>query len=584
MNGYRQALHIISALAVFIGVTCSSVYAEQSADSLPQPLTLQDADTYRQIFALQEKGQLNKAATLIKDIDNQLLMGHVLAQKYMHPTAYRSRYSELSDWLKLYYDHPIASRVKWLADKRRPKNAAYPRQPKKGYLNGVGHSVPQNFRASIPEHYNNRSSPRKTASIAREVRRLIRRGYPSGALEFLNKKETLRYLTASEESHLRGEISHAYFIFGVDDKAIRQARQAIGKNPTGAWLGHWAGGLAAWRSYRFELAEDFFTPLAENPDAPSTLRSGAAFWAHRSALRRGAPKQASSYLSIAAQFKDNFYGVMALQASGQLTRTEFKIPEIEPDFMGWLISTRGGRRTLALLQIGDWTRAERELRYLYHEATDSHKLSMIGFAARHHMPSLSYLLADIHKRRTGEYFNTALFPLLDPIVDYDVDEALVHAIIRKESSFYPLARSRAKAIGLMQILPSTAAFISGERKYRSSGRHLLHNPEVNLKLGQDYIRHLLNEPYIDGNLIKLLAAYNGGPGNLQKWKRRVDYHDDLFLLLESMPARETRNYVKAVTTYFYMYRLRLGLPTPELDELISGRAQDGRLAFLTSAE
>ena len=238
--------------------------------------------------------------------------------------------------------------------------------------------------------------------------------------------------------------------------------------------------------------------------------------------------------------------------------------------MGWLVSTRGGRRTLALLQIGDWTRAERELRYLYHEATDSHKLSMIGFAARHHMPSLSYLLADIHKRRTGEYFNTALFPLLDPIADYDVDEALVHAIIRKESSFYPLARSRAKAIGLMQILPSTAAFISGERKYRSSGRHLLHNPEVNLKLGQDYIRHLLNEPYIDGNLIKLLAAYNGGPGNLRKWLRKVDHQDDPFLLIESIPARETRHYIKIVISNLALYRAQLGQATPELLDLASG--------------
>lgn len=204
------------------------------------------------------------------------------------------------------------------------------------------------------------------------------------------------------------------------------------------------------------------------------------------------------------------------------------------------------------------------------------------------MPSLAFRLADLHRRDTGVEYLGALYPVLDPIFDYQIDQALVHAIIRKESGFYPLARSRAKAAGLMQLMPATAAFISNDRRYRSSWKHRLHNPHINLKLGQDYISHLLNEPVVENNLIKLLAAYNGGPGNLNKWIRKVDHDNDIFTLLESLPARETRNYVKGVIAYLYIYRLRLGQPAPELRMLLAGRNADswkqGQQSFLDIQE
>ena len=74
---------------------------------------------------------------------------------------------------------------------------------------------------------------------------------------------------------MRGEIAHAYFIFGVDDKALRTARQAIAKGGDSAFMGYWAGGLAAWRSAQYEIATSFFRTLAENKNAPDVLRAGA---------------------------------------------------------------------------------------------------------------------------------------------------------------------------------------------------------------------------------------------------------------------------------------------------------------------
>ena len=122
----------------------------------------------------------------------------------------------------------------------------------------------------------------------------------------------------------------------------------------------------------------------------------------------------------------------------------------------------------------------------------------------------------------------------------------------------------------MQIMPATASFVTKNRTYRGRGRHLLLNPQRNLEIGQAYINKLLNEPLIDGSIVRLLAAYNGGPGNLRKWLARVDHQDDPFLLIESIPARETRHYIKSVISNLALYRRQLGEPAPELRELAAG--------------
>ena len=122
----------------------------------------------------------------------------------------------------------------------------------------------------------------------------------------------------------------------------------------------------------------------------------------------------------------------------------------------------------------------------------------------------------------------------------------------------------------MQLMPATASFIARARGFRDRKRHELFEPEVNLNLGQTYLHHLLSEPLIEKSLVRLLAAYNGGPGNLRKWLRTVDHQDDPFLLIESMPARETRYYVKNVISNLGIYRLRFDESAPALTSLASG--------------
>ena len=129
---YRFGLKMAMLWSVFVLYTAVGTAPVGAVEKLPQFLSPRDADTYRQIFALQEDGEIKAAAMLIKTLDSDLLMGHVLSQKYLHPTAWRSSFKDLSVWLSRYNDHPSASRIKWLSDKRKPKGAKPAKAPEKG--------------------------------------------------------------------------------------------------------------------------------------------------------------------------------------------------------------------------------------------------------------------------------------------------------------------------------------------------------------------------------------------------------------------------------------------------------------------
>ena len=113
----------------------------QAPVDLPKPLDPDDAKRYARIFALQRDGHWKEADALIARLHDKLLVGRVLAQRYLHPTLYRSSYKELHDWLAQYRDEPEAKRIYELALKRKPRRAAAPASPVGGYLNGSGYDV-----------------------------------------------------------------------------------------------------------------------------------------------------------------------------------------------------------------------------------------------------------------------------------------------------------------------------------------------------------------------------------------------------------------------------------------------------------
>ncbi len=127
---------------------------------------------------------------------------------------------------------------------------------------------------------------------------------------------------------------------------------------------------------------------------------------------------------------------------------------------------------------------------------------------------------------------------------FDVPEPLLLGLIRQESLFHPVVRSGAGAVGLMQVMPGTARILA--RRERRGARPDLEDPEVNVRLGTAYLADMLRR--FGGDTIAALAAYNAGPGRVERWKRDgAELASDEFL--EAIPLRETREYVSRVLFY-----------------------------------
>ena len=92
-------------------------------------LNADDVENYRKIYLLQENCKWKSANKYIFKIQNKILLGHILAQRYLHPRCYRSKYLELYYWLKKYNDHPQAKRIYRLAVKRMPTGYKSPNKP-----------------------------------------------------------------------------------------------------------------------------------------------------------------------------------------------------------------------------------------------------------------------------------------------------------------------------------------------------------------------------------------------------------------------------------------------------------------------
>lgn len=133
---------------------------------------------------------------------------------------------------------------------------------------------------------------------------------------------------------------------------------------------------------------------------------------------------------------------------------------------------------------------------------------------------------------------------------YELPRYFINAVIREESKVRNEVESRAGAVGLMQLMPQTAKYLNKFLKLK--GKLDLTKPEVNIKIGAFYLKRL-HKRY-KGNLFYILAAYNAGPTNANRWIRKMNIEEETFFL-ESISFSETRNYVKRVFKSFYIYQI-----------------------------
>lgn len=568
MAAYRWFVVLLAIAAQ--GVCALAQEAAPAQSALADTPTLRvlsedDAARYKEIFELQEDGRWQAADEKISALENDILMGYVQHQRYMHPTAYRSSFSELKRWMSFYADHPDADEIYALARKRQPKSQSSPVRP-----------IPRKWRATPDKEF----SPEMTADYENTSASRLRQ--IEGRVRYLSNKE--RALDAKREidghvksgtiterqyDRMRSWIAASLYYQGYVDAAEEMATDASARNGDDAVLAYWIAGLIKFRKGDTSSAHDLFRAMAAVPYQEDSLRSAAGFWAARTALGAGNPAEVTPNLEIAARYPFTFYGQLALAQLGRSYDYNWSAPTLTQEQFDILVQSEPRiKRAIALAEAGQSTEADLELRWANGTIETPQIPHLLAVAVALDFPAAQI---DIALSDSNPALQAGLFPIphYTPESGFKVDRALLYALMRQESKFKTDATSRVGARGLMQLMPRTASYIAKDRSLRNrTGREKLYDPSYNMELGQTYVGYLIDGA-ADGDLFNLAAAYNGGPGNLRRWKRDVEIADPL-LFIESIPNRESRDFVEKVLTNFWVYRARLGQPAPSREKVAAG--------------
>jgi soluble lytic murein transglycosylase len=382
---------------------------------------------------------------------------------------------------------------------------------------------------------------------------------------------------------------------------------------------HWR---VTWDTYLAGKSERVTLLRDQVEDYPNDSRAGTAlYFLGRIAEADGKPAEAHAYYDrLTAQFPHYFYAVLGRER----TRDKVAAAAADADVKTWLDGVDWPEhRDLSSTEANDETKLRIERARLLREAAlpDVADAEMkFGMATGTEQPQLLALelaqSADspfralrIMKSISGDYlalplenapirFWQMLFPLpyKDQVFESakarGVDPFFVAALIRQESEFNPGAKSRANALGLMQLEPATGRMVGRQQGMGVVPASLLFDPGVSIRLGTQYLRGQLDS--WDGDWYRTLAAYNAGPGRVHQWLKWSDYRDPVEFM-ESIPFTETREYVQAVLRNADMYRElysgkhdqdlappRKELPPVKIADLVQPRTVSGKVTELAS--
>jgi soluble lytic murein transglycosylase len=564
---WLAGLAVLPAFAAAPQISPSPAAAPAPSEAaLPELLSAADAALYRRLLALQAEGGTGAADKLIASLKDRRLLGHVLAARYLDARA-RPSYGDLAAWLAAYADQPEAGRLYRLAQKmHRPAGAPAPHTPAGGpALGGNGDDDPawrdQAFRFGAED--------KSGRALEAKIRDALKHDNVVLAQHLLAQPG--ERLDATFTDALKIEIATRLFADGHDLEALALAQQAARsakKLPQASWI----AGLASWRLNKREQAQKYFVAAADSPSAVPSMVAAASFWAGRAAMVTRHPQDWTRWMSRAAANPTSFYGLLAARALGRDGDFNWALPALRSAELSQLQSYPGVARALMLIQIGEREAAEAELRQVAQRVPAAQQPLLLTIAERGGMPGLATRLAGLLHKAGGPRYDSALFPVppWTPRAGFTLNRALIYAIMRQESHFDPDAKSRAGALGLMQLMPGTAQHVDKRRGGTPQSRERLSDPEINVGLAQRLIGQLLGEEQVRGNLFRLAAAYNGGLGKLTRMQEKGAPGSDPLLFIESIPSAETRLFLEHILSNYWIYQTRFGQPTNSLDALAAG--------------
>jgi len=538
MYAFRRALFaptlavVLAAFASGAAVARDAMPYADSADADASryengPTALSSADrlSYTTAFDALRRGDLELARASARQANDRVLLGQVEFERLFHPD-HVATYEELAAWLEDYADLPCAPRVYTLALRRRPDGGAEPKRP-----NGVGGRTWDTVVAAGGG--STEDDPAKAARV------------------MLN----------------HDDLNGAY-VTGVQ---------------IGDW---WTAGLAAYRLNDFQRSFQAFERVAADPTEDPWVRAGAGVWAAKAAGQSGRQDRITEFLRFAAQWPATFYGQIALRQLGQ----EPEIANMGPrayapaalqraayvggedasgvdvhELNAFIQSDPQARRTVAFYEVGRRSEARNELTAGLRTAVGESARRMWLGLARTLGPRVMANDRDVREIDATRYAT----PVLAPEGGFTIERSLVYALARKETGFDASARSSVGAYGIMQVMPGTAAEMTGDRSFVAKPQQLL-DAGVNMRLGQTYINRMLARPEFQGDILRAVASYNAGPGPMLGALRKLGPTPDPLLLIETIDVPQARDYVEKVVAAYWIYQRMFGGPLNTLDAVASG--------------
>jgi soluble lytic murein transglycosylase len=384
---------------------------------------------------------------------------------------------------------------------------------------------------------------------------------PGAEALYLQAVPTLSYEARAEAAN---RVAWIYFVSGRDADARRVADEGR-YGATGEWAAQtaWISGLAAWRMNDCNAAYTSFNEAARLGRSPE-FNAAAFYWAARAAQACRRPKDVAPLLRAAARSQESFYGLLAREALGMDKRLPKTAP---PGDLSRIEALPNVRRAQELVKLGRRADAEDLLRHQAKIGSPSDHRALIRIADKLDLAGAQFWLAHFGQPgATADAADRYPIPNWTPYNGWRVDPALAYAHIIQESNFRAEAVSPAGAVGLMQVRPGTAGDTARSRG-TASGVSVasLQDPLVNLDYGQAFIELIRTNAATQGQLPKVIAAYNAGPVPVARWA----YYDrgDPLLWIESIPYWETRFYVPSVLRNMWVIQGLEGEETPTLTSL-----------------
>ena len=321
----------------------------------------------------------------------------------------------------------------------------------------------------------------------------------------------------------------------------------------------WLAGQSAMKIGRPADASVMFDRYGRGVKSPQTRAKGF-YWAARAAAQAGRMAEATPLFERTAGYREQYYGQLALERLGrplQPPAAPVGVPVPPATRSAW--DARDLVRAARFLgQIGARQDQTAFIRRIAEGIeTDTDQLLAVELSRSLARPDLAVMASRTAAQNGLTTYSAAGFPTVSVPTGYERNWVVIHAITRQESQFDRTAMSSAGARGLMQLMPGTAREQAGKIGVSFTGLDsLTADPNLSIMLGSSYFDRMFANY---GSYPLAIAAYNAGPGNVNKWLRlngdprtgAVDTVD----WVEAIPFTETRNYVQRVLENAVVYDL-----------------------------